>query len=1420
MRGLINYVISMTILYILLPYSILMSNDTYTADSSIRTRRYTPKSKRWSTLIYLRSYVFSVITSILCRMWKPISQIESNWQEYKHRVKQNRRLANATQAARKMQSRCETTQRKTRRSHIMRERYSQVTANDAVAFETTNSEGEKIHINTVKFDTDSAKVGIDNRCSACISHDISDFDGPIRKVNRAIKGFGGERVLNVYQGTIIWKWADNQGRIHKFRIPNSYYVPDGQCRLLSPQHWARSQAGNSTKLLRQYGETTYADKCVLFWNDGQNSLDVQMGERDNVATFYLAPGYNKFDLFCERCEINYTESQETPLVAASTLISDDENNDDALPPKQPRRLWSRLTGLPIGRQQEAKERRLNEDDPVHTHFNLNGPTSTQQPTPPVVIEEEEDRQPTTAAAQLLRYHHRFGHISFAKLQNMARQNILPRHLANITPPACTACLFAKATRRQWRNKRRKDWTERQSAMRPGDVISVDQLVSPTAGFIGQLTGTLTKKRYKYATVYVDQYSGLGYVYLQKTSDAQETIQGKKAFEAYCMQHGVTVKAYHADNGIFRANKWVDECRQNHQTLTFAGVNAHHSNGLAERRIRSLQDLARAMMIHQNRRWKMAATVNLWPFAIRMANDAINESPNSRDKDARSPLQIFSGSDIETNAKHWIPFGCPAYVLADPLQTGRGIYNKWEYRSRVGIYLGRSPNHGRNVALVLDRTTGLVSPQFHVTFDPGFHTVKQDEFDTKWQAKAGFLHDPKTKRKRQEKTQSMYALKRPMPEQEGAHSEKKRRMSGVPKEPEKQVESPTLAEDDTKLQQSTDDSQSAQKQKEENPTASKKSDTAEEPQNFSNPAERVIHSMAAELSKATADNIEGEIYSYQAMFPNYAGLPEQDPLSIYKATADPDTMYMHQAMKQPDAHEFRKAMQKEWDDQLGNGNFSVVRRTEVPKDATILPTVWQMRRKRDIRTRRIKKYKARLNIDGSRMRYGQHYDQTYAPVASWNSIRTLLIMTALHGWHTKQIDYVLAFPQAPVERQIFMEIPKGFQIKEGQTKDYVLELHRNVYGQKQAGRVWNKYLTDILVNKVGFKQSRVDECVFYRGSVMYVLYTDDSILAGPDQKEIDKAIEDIKAADLDITIEGDLQDFLGVNIDRRSDGTIRLTQPHLVDQILEDLKMQENTKPTKIPAASSKILSRHSDSVDFDNSFHYRSVIGKLNYLEKGSRPDIAYITHQCARFSTCPKKEHADAIRWLARYLKGTRDKGMILKPDKDRGLEVFVDADFAGNWDVKEHQDRDTARSRHGYFIMYAGVPILWKSQLQSEIALSSTESEYTGLSYALRDAIPIMNLFKEMIEEGMPVSSSKAKVHCKVFEDNSGALEIAKVAKYRPRTKHLNCRLHHFRSYVDGTKEISIHKIDTLDQPADILTKPLNEDGIRRHRETMMGW
>ena len=108
---------------------------------------------------------------------------------------------------------------------------------NAVATTTTKSDGEPIHGNEAHLDTDSAKIGVDNRCSACISHDINEFQGPVQKVTRSINGFGGERTINVYQGEIIWEWCNTEGIVNRFIITNSYYVPAGKCRLLSPQHW-------------------------------------------------------------------------------------------------------------------------------------------------------------------------------------------------------------------------------------------------------------------------------------------------------------------------------------------------------------------------------------------------------------------------------------------------------------------------------------------------------------------------------------------------------------------------------------------------------------------------------------------------------------------------------------------------------------------------------------------------------------------------------------------------------------------------------------------------------------------------------------------------------------------------------------------------------------------------------------------------------------------------------------------------------------------------------------------------------------------------------------------------------------------------------------------------------------------------------
>jgi hypothetical protein len=251
---------------------------------------------------------------------------------------------------------------------------------------------------------------------------------------------------------------------------------------------------------------------------------------------------------------------------------------------------------------------------------------------------------------------------------------------------------------------------------PGQCVSVDQLESTTPGLIAQLKGIPTTKRYKAATVFVDHYSRLSYVHLQKTTNASETIEAKESFEKFARAHGITVSHYHADNGRFADNKFREAVALRHQTLSFCGVNAHFQNGVAERRIRELQDMARTMLIHANRRWSQAITANLWPYALRMANDAFNSTPDiTRNV---TPIEAFAGTKIATNPKHFFHFGCPVYVLSNAMQAGRKI-DKWSECTRVGIYLGASPQHARTVALVLSLTTGLASPQFNFSNDEAF-----------------------------------------------------------------------------------------------------------------------------------------------------------------------------------------------------------------------------------------------------------------------------------------------------------------------------------------------------------------------------------------------------------------------------------------------------------------------------------------------------------------------------------------------------------------------------------------------------------------------------------------------------------------------------------------------------------------------------
>jgi hypothetical protein len=216
---------------------------------------------------------------------------------------------------------------------------------------------------------------------------------------------------------------------------------------------------------------------------------------------------------------------------------------------------------------------------------------------------------------------------------------------------------------------------------------------------------------------------------------------------------------------------------------------------------------------------------------------------------------------------------------------------------------------------------------------------------------------------------------------------------------------------------------------------------------------------------------------------------------------------------------------------------------------------------------------------------------------------------------------------------------------------------------------------------------------------------------------------------------------------------------------------------------------------------------------------MAYAIHQCARFSIDPKIQHGKAVKHIGRYLSGTADKGMILHPNDKLGFEIYADADFAGNFDKDDQPHPDMARSRTGFIIYYAGCPICWQSKLQTEIALSTTEAEIIALSAALRVAIPLLEIAKEMKKKGYSILSSTPTVSCKAFEDNDGALELATVFKYRPRTRYFATKYFHFKQYVESG-EIKILRCKTTDQTADIFTKPNEERLHHRYWYYINGW
>ena len=486
-------------------------------------------------------------------------------------------------------------------------------------------------------------------------------------------------------------------------------------------------------------------------------------------------------------------------------------------------------------------------------------------------------------------------------------------------------------------------------------------------------------------------------------------------------------------------------------------------------------------------------------------------------------------------------------------------------------------------------------------------------------------------------------------------------------------------------------------------------------------------------------------------------------------------------------------------------FVLVPRSAVPRGQRPLQGKLVCKRKRDD-SGNVIRYKVRYVAKGYTQRYGVDYDKTTAPTARLESFRSILHIGASLDWDIQQYDIKTAFLHGvlPDTETMFMEQPPGFESPGKET--WVMRLMKSIYGMKQASRVWNRTF-DAAVRQWGFLRVPCEWCVYHRttpqGTVIFAVHVDDIIsIASTAEANNNFKVqlnETWKISDL-----GEAKFALGIAITRdRSKRTIGLSQTALIDRVTTEFG-QTNSHHVDTPMIAGLQLTRPDKNMPVPASTTswmektpYRALIGSLNYIAVGTRPDIAYAVGRLASFLDCYRPEHWEAAVRVVRYLKGTRLLSLQLGGLAPITLLGHSDSDYANC--------PDTSRSIGGYCFSLGGGAISWASRKQKTVADSSCYAEYIALHEASHEVVFLRELLANLTSAPPPPTI----IYC----DNDAASILTEDHVWHARVKHIRVKYHYIRELVTN-KEVLVQRVRSLDNTADILTKPLNRSDFTRLR------
>jgi hypothetical protein len=509
----------------------------------------------------------------------------------------------------------------------------------------------------------------------------------------------------------------------------------------------------------------------------------------------------------------------------------------------------------------------------------------------------------------------------------------------------------------------------------------------------------------------------------------------------------------------------------------------------------------------------------------------------------------------------------------------------------------------------------------------------------------------------------------------------------------------------------------------------------------------------------------------------------------------------------DREEWITAINKEIKLLFQQGTLEPVDRRDFSKRSRVIRMVMQLKIKRH-QDGRIEKYKARGCADGSQL--SNELFDSFSPTISSPTLFLILQLAIIDKMHMISIDVVGAYlyqvyPDSSL--LIYMILNSDVARACGLDPNQLHRVRKYLYGLPDAGKAFYESYSNVLVSH-GYIKTDSDPCLFTkisndRSRRTYVcIHVDDTFVASTHSDELIH-IQDVLKSKFEITVNDNIESYLGIQLSTMSDGSVVLTQPKLIESLLSDYGSR---LPVKIPMSPM----RHRDPICEDKSGsydkqQYQRLLGGLMYLVK-SRPDIAAALSYAATKSVSPSERDFDDLLYMLAYLKGTRELGLVLMSNNASSslvMRCYVDASYLSHSDSKSHHGWTISLGEFGCFLV--------KSQKQSIVATSSTHAEMHAL---FKLSVEIVYFIELMVELGRPLSLPVV-----IFEDNQPVLDLVKETRgVTKRSRHFLMNIAYVRHLI-STKYIDVIKVPTESNTADILTKAITGQDWEYKRQQTLG-